>query len=320
MSRVIYFVLLFFSCKAIFAQIQSGKFESEFYYGGKIGQYSTIYYYVPENYDSTKVYPLILAWYGCGINPDEMRDLLYDVIAEEKEIIIVSPDLGGVDSEQEIPDFQKYLLGHILKTYNINPNQKIISGFSFGGKLAFELALNSPNDFKGIIGLSPAIGLQSFTDTMWANINRIRMATILGNKDYNFIYVDSLMNELTSRGANLLYLLKPNVEHYDYKYLTSSEFGMDFKKCYEYIIGAINVEDNYSYDFFIYPNPFSSYMYVQSEMTIDFTIYNILGSKILDGTFNDKIRTVNLEFLESGVYLVKLKTQGVEKTIKIIKN
>ena len=65
--------------------------------------------------------------------------------------------------------------------------------------MAFQLGLLNPLLFNGIIGFAPAIGMAQTSQGMWDNIARIRMATILGDQDFNFAAVDQLMKEIPAR-------------------------------------------------------------------------------------------------------------------------
>ncbi|MEI6297719.1 MAG: alpha/beta hydrolase-fold protein, partial [bacterium] len=77
-------------------------------------------------------------------------------------------------------------MSYTISTYKIDTTKVIATGFSMGGGLAFQLGLINPTLFKGIIGISPAIGSSQFTQDMWNSIKLVRMAIIDGTLDFNY--------------------------------------------------------------------------------------------------------------------------------------
>ena len=68
--------------------------------------------------------------------------------------------------------------------------------------------------------------------------------------------------------------------------------------------------------FEVYPNPVSngSFSLILDEATpSEMVIYNIKGQKIASQRIENKINTINVNALESGVYIVEVK--NAEKTI-----
>ncbi|ARV13969.1 S8 family serine peptidase [Polaribacter sp. SA4-12] len=72
----------------------------------------------------------------------------------------------------------------------------------------------------------------------------------------------------------------------------------------------------------VYPNPTidSFNISLDTENLNDFTIqvFNILGKKVLEKV-NSNSRTVDISFLESGVYILKISKDNQHKTLKLIK-
>lgn len=72
--------------------------------------------------------------------------------------------------------------------------------------------------------------------------------------------------------------------------------------------------------FKMYPNPVKDILYLQNDNIIErISVINLLGQEVLSQANNKEMATVNLQDLANGVYLVKVKAQQSEKTIKIIK-
>jgi hypothetical protein len=221
---------------------------------------------------------------------------------------------------QDYVDFNNEFFKYIYANYSIDTNKTIITGFSWGGQLAFELALSNPEDYAGIIGLAPATYRGVWNETMWSNIHNIRMTVILGDKDANYLYVDSLMQDLKARGTNLLYIVKPGVEHIDGEYYSSQEFALDFINCYDFIIGAVGVNENISNNYIISPNPFSDYIVLENpENNLNYEIYDLFGNKIQSGIADDNSLRINMINSSKGVYFLKIFNNKQYHLIKLMK-
>ncbi|MFD1161833.1 T9SS type A sorting domain-containing protein [Hwangdonia seohaensis] len=65
----------------------------------------------------------------------------------------------------------------------------------------------------------------------------------------------------------------------------------------------------------IYPNPVSQFINIKSTIPVNYTeVYDVLGSKILTTT---KIK-INVNHLQSGLYLLKIFSENKQVTKKII--
>lgn len=286
-----------------------------------------MYCYVPEDYDSTKAYPFLFGWHGAGMPGSNMRDMLYVVLGQSIDCIIVCPDANNLNGQpaQLLTNLINASYGYALDNYNIDPNKRVINGFSWGGSIAYQLGLLNPDMFDGIIGLAPAIG--QFDQTMWNNIEATRMATILGDQDFNFSVVDALMKQIESRGGSLLYLVKPGVEHVDNEYFGSQEFIDDWVQCYNYVLGISDVEE--SHDEFslltISPNPCKDVLNIYSDVEISseavIGIYNLQGigfQSMKKGLLSGKV-AVDVSGLAQGVYFLKIQFDDKYIVRKFIK-
>ncbi|HET8839405.1 MAG TPA: T9SS type A sorting domain-containing protein [Flavobacteriaceae bacterium] len=84
--------------------------------------------------------------------------------------------------------------------------------------------------------------------------------------------------------------------------------------------GVLATEQFSGKTFQVYPNPVSNRMYVQSQTIVDeVTIYDLLGKIVLQsqpGTISPSIDTSSLT---SGMYMAKITSGNVSKTMKILK-
>lgn len=78
---------------------------------------------------------------------------------------------------------------------------------------------------------------------------------------------------------------------------------------------------NYNNAISIYPNPAKDLLHVKSEELINkIEIHNLLGQKIEEYLINDNIALINLEYIISETYLLKIYTNSNVKEYKLVKN
>lgn len=71
---------------------------------------------------------------------------------------------------------------------------------------------------------------------------------------------------------------------------------------------------------FVYPNPATDEFKIKTLNTIDnLSVYSILGQKVLDINPRNNMSTINISSLKSGMYLLKMKSNGKSMTTKFIK-
>jgi hypothetical protein len=288
------------------------------------GVTNTIYFYVPANYDSTKTYPMLFGFHGNGMPGSDMRDLLNIGISSNVDAIICCPDINNITSDgTRINNLINASLSYTRSTYKIDSNKIIATGFSMGGSIAFQLGLINPAIFKGIIGISPAIGSAQFTQSMWDNITKVRMATIDGTLDFNYTVVKALMNDINSKGGNILYIEKPGMDHTGSNgYFNTQSFKDDYLKCYNYVLNLTSdVENNnpFTLDFSIniYPNPATENVHLQTnnENIKSIKLFNLHGQLIQEYFTND----FSVANLPDGIYFITTKTDKTTFTNKLIK-
>jgi minor extracellular serine protease Vpr len=91
----------------------------------------------------------------------------------------------------------------------------------------------------------------------------------------------------------------------------------------QYINQFLNVDTfDTTNNFIVYPNPTSSKIFITSkEYVSSYEIYNTLGQKVKEGSFNAVLEQEELDLteLQSGLYILNFKGEKVNKTVKIIK-
>lgn len=86
---------------------------------------------------------------------------------------------------------------------------------------------------------------------------------------------------------------------------------------------ALNVDTfDTTNNFIVYPNPTSSKILITSkEYVSTYEIYNALGQKVQEGNFNTVLEQEELDLsaLQNGMYILTLKADNLNKSIKVIK-
>jgi pimeloyl-ACP methyl ester carboxylesterase len=304
-------------------QVSTGNFAKTY---TDRGVTSTVSFWVPTDYDSTQVYPFLYAWHGAGDTGANMRTFIAYLLAQKVNAILVCPDANAINgkSNDYFLNLINYSYSYTRTNYKIDTNKIIIMGFSWGGGVAYQLGLQNPNLFKGVMGLAPAIG--QLDQTMWDNIKKIRMATILGDQDFNYTAVSTLMKNIQSAGGNLLYIEKPGVQHVDNDYFNSQAIIDDLRQCYDYIIGVTDVNDNdilFNFGLSISPNPASDNILISFPnidlLNAGMSIFNSFGNEIK--RFDTKFLTgqnsiiFSIENYPSGIYYCSMNI-GFNKITK----
>ncbi len=310
---VITSVFLSISTVNVFNQ-EKGTFCREFDNHGII---SSICYHVPDDYDSTKKYPMLLGWHGTGMPASDMRDMLYNVNTfTDLDAIIVCPDINNVQTDEQFTEILKEAHGNTQKKYNIDTNMIVLTGFSTGGQFAYRLGLQYYEFFAGIIGVSPYLTERSFHPSLWDNAGNIRMAAILGDQDYNFDSTDYVIKKLLANGGHILYKIKKDVTHTDFDYFNSFEFLNDFYECYLYVTEGISSAADSEGEVCkiqIYPNPAGDYVNITAVHDRinpeDISLVDVYGNNIIAenaGIMRNRgsVR-INTSELSPGIYFIK---------------
>jgi len=118
---------------------------------------------IPKNYQAEQPTPLILALHyaGHGI-PYYGKPMITELVGPaflELNAIIAAPDCTAADwtQAQSVTDVLE-LLDHIESEYHIDPQKRLITGYSMGGMGTWHLAANHPERFNAAIimaGLPP---------------------------------------------------------------------------------------------------------------------------------------------------------------------
>lgn len=97
---------------------------------------------------------------------------------------------------------------------------------------------------------------------------------------------------------------------------TESAMVIDYVRVYQNQLSTDEVSIN---DFKVYPNPATDYITISSQHNIDAVeIYNTLGQSIFRK--EQDVNTINVQDIESGIYLLKIYSGKSSVSKKIVVN
>lgn len=305
-------ILVLFVCHYLLFSKQVGNFSVTV---SCSGDQRVIYCYVPENYDSTKAYPMLWGW-GAGMAGTQMVERL-KLMQDEIKGIIVCPDLNGL-SGNAYDCVADYSYNFIRENYNIDTTKIVITGYSLGGMKSYQIGLKKPHLARGIIGLAPALRPMYMSQEMWANITKVRMATIMGTKDALIKDVKPLMEEIQEKGGSLLFIEKAGLDHEGSNgYYNTLEFVEDFIQCYNFVISipanSIAELPPNNGAAIISPNPSSTYIKVDTELPGQVQIINPSGITVME---TESGRQTDISGLPQGIYFIKT-AKSIKKFVKM---
>lgn len=212
MKQYLLLLLSFFTFTALHSQ-QTGSFQETITFNeSDYNATRTLYYFVPEDYDASQAYKLVVGWRGGPhSNAGEFRDQL-SFLADSIGAIILCPE--NIDhfwnEEGKTKQLFQYSVQETMSNYNINEDFIYLTGLSFGGRHAVIVSMDTDDgaipNLRGVIPF--AAGLESELAPDYENVDQFPPACIcIGTSDsQNFISVsNTLHNDISSNdGASFL--------------------------------------------------------------------------------------------------------------------
>lgn len=174
------------------------------------GKTYNLHYSIPDDYDSTKIYPLVIGMHYCGGTSIQYRTSLGG-LSDSLRMIVVCPD----NQSQVIPESELNMLITAIDSsrvfYPIDTTQVYITGMSCNGEYITRHALNNFYPFKGIFPWDAWI---TSTNPKTYNFDcKIPVVISVGSDDTNYKTLVSFYDSLKAHGSNVDLLIMPNVGH-----------------------------------------------------------------------------------------------------------
>ncbi len=97
-------------------------------------------------------------------------------------------------------------------------------------------------------------------------------------------------------------------------------YGYAQAEDYTLVVGALSVENNNFQNFTFYPNPTQDQLNLKADTLIEsVTIHNLLGQEIINMKPSTLQTQVNVQNLQTGVYLMNVTLNGTQSTYRILK-
>ena len=84
--------------------------------------------------------------------------------------------------------------------------------------------------------------------------------------------------------------------------------------------GVLSLQDEYFNDFNYYIATNSQLVINASTSLENIQLYNLLGQEVISKKLSNTNETINIESLDTGIYIAKVSIQGKSKSFKIVKN
>ncbi|HEY9124152.1 MAG TPA: hypothetical protein VIO15_07415, partial [Bacteroidales bacterium] len=199
------------------------------------GKKHKLYYSIPDNYDASKQYPMVVGLHYCGGSGIQYRNAL-TLLSDSLNYIVVCPD----NSSNQIPDANIDIITAAADTarsaFNIDAGSMYLTGMSCNGEVTFRQGMNKFYPFRGIFPWVPWISDNNFSAYKLDSDMPIVLA--VGTYDSNFKTLMSLYDSLKANAANVNLVLVPGVGHT----LSFNEFGATMIHCIKYLNSAKNIE------------------------------------------------------------------------------
>lgn len=183
------------------------------------------YLVIPETYDSTKTYGLLIVLHSQNSNNDVTSRFWH--LGEHKNDYLIAflqssqltaTNSFGWDDPKKSEQDIKSIYNYMNRKYKINNEKVIIAGFSRGAKVAIDAFFNETIPANSFIALSP-VGTAS-TNISFKQIEKaINMkksgVIITGSEDYSFILQNNVAKTLKEYKFNINFEV---IEKLDHKY------------------------------------------------------------------------------------------------------
>ncbi len=274
--------------------------------------------YVPSSYDASTPQALMLGLHPFNTNrwdAQAWRDTLI-VFAETNDLLLVCPD-GGLDGQIDSPidtAFTSDLMDSVAVWYNVDPNEKYIMGFSWGGKTTYTYGLRRTHEFKGFMPIGAAVTI--------GEVN----ALIENATDQPFYLVHGSNDAQGTRYTPLLQALEANDACVQTELLAGVGHTIDFPNrnailttAFEFLknsdCGRLDAVSEIKERFTLSPNPSNGRIDIKGISDYSVEVYDLKGQKIQ----HDRVQSaIQLDSQFTGVAIISITKNGQTTTQSIV--
>lgn len=192
------------------------------------GKERKLYYSIPDNYNPSRSYPLVVGLHYCGGTALSYRNSL-SPLSDSINAIIVCPDnFSGQVTDTQL-DIITAAADSARAAYNISSDSMYLTGMSCNGETTLKQGLKKFYPFKGIFPWVPYITSKNFS--AYDLKSDIPTVLAVGTVDDNFSTLMVLFDSLKANSIDKSLVLVPNVGHVE----IYPEFASTMIKCIKYI-------------------------------------------------------------------------------------
>lgn len=327
MKRILPTLAIFFAVFSCAAQ-ETGSFQETVDFEEADYSFSrTLYYYVPEDYDASNTYKLVVGFRGGPhSNAGQFRDQL-TFLSNELNAIILCPENEAHFNNEEglVKQLFQYSVARTMDNYNIDPDYVYLTGLSYGGRHAVIVSMDTDNGaIPALRGVIPfAAGSNSQLEPDYDAIENFPPACVcIGLDDSNNFQTvsNTIAEDIEANGGDVLLNEIEGVGHT----VAFPTYDVEMMECINYIDGTysnVSVGEIEEETVLIYPNP--------AQESLAFSVSDgLVVEKVVLRDFSGRwIRTMTKDFnkidvsgIAEGILLLELHTNKgmLAKQISIV--
>jgi hypothetical protein len=328
MKRFLILTTMLLFATAMHAQ-QTGYFTTTVQWINEDGSQSrALRVFVPNNYNASNSYALVIGFHGLGSNPNSYTQAIsyYATNPFFGGAIVACPSEGTANTSWFVGKEDFKIIGAIInriKTdYNIDTTRIFSSGFSFGGKSAYLHGLDEADLIKGIIAHSP--GFYSTADVNntcndplhcqhkynYGNAWKVMACITAGSGEYNLGQTEPYLTlaskaaiKLNNSDGDAIFIEDPNGFH------NLPPLGI-IQQCWTHVnkpsTGIAGSNTLVMMD--LYPNPAVGFVQLRTGMPgVDkrVELFTMTGVRVVEIDSDDETVVIFTGHLPAGLYLLR---------------
>lgn len=195
-------------------------------------------------------------------------------------------------------------------TFEIDPKPNILNNSLVDNKVAIVFDYNPPiitNKVKNTFTNNPLPDV---------SVSRNSCSFMANSGGLNYQWLNCVTNQIISGASGQSYTPTQNGE---YAVIVTTQLCSDTSECLS--INNVSLEDHFTDQFAIYPNPNNGQFTVQQLMggrNITMEVYNTHGQLVYQGQSSEASTSIKLDG-SKGIYILNLKTEGQEASFRLVK-
>lgn len=175
-------------------------------------------FYVPESYDGTRAWPLVVALHG---GSGQGRDFKWTWLREarSRQFLLLAPTARGATWSFNGPDVDavalRSMLAFVRERWKVDPNRVLLSGLSDGATYSLVAGLQADMPFTALAPVSGVLHPANFANGNMDRVRGKRIYLVHGALDWMFPVDIARMarDELLEAGADLVYREIADLSH-----------------------------------------------------------------------------------------------------------